>query len=112
MTHIRACRICSGWHDLHEAWPEACYGHFGSRAASGPQIIQDINPYQAMGVDVATGKAPRIGGRRQHREYLKRNGYVEVGNEPIKAAPQYNPGEYRQDVRKTIETMKGQGRWK
>jgi hypothetical protein len=78
----------------------------------GPQIVKDIESYQAMGVDVATGKAPRIGGRRQHREYLKRNGYVEVGNDPIKAQPQYNPGDYRQDVKQTIEQIRREGRWK
>lgn len=45
-------------------------------------IIRDIEPYRAMGSDVAFGgKRPIIGGRRQHREYLQRNGYVEIGNE-------------------------------
>ena len=47
-------------------------------------IQADIQPYQAQGIDVATGKAPVIHSRAQHRAYLKRNGYVEVGNEPVK----------------------------
>jgi hypothetical protein len=84
---IRHCRICNGWHDMDEAWPQACLGHFvpGAKASDGVQIIKDIEPYQAMGADVAAkGNAPKIGGRRQHREYLKRNGYHEVGTEPVR----------------------------
>jgi hypothetical protein len=50
----------------------------------GPLIMPDIAPYQAMGVDIATGKAPVIHSRSQHREYLRRNGYVEIGNEKPK----------------------------
>lgn len=45
-------------------------------------IISDIQPYRAAASDVAcNGKRPVISGRRQHREFLRRNGYVEVGNE-------------------------------
>jgi hypothetical protein len=84
----RHCRICNGWHELGDPWPDACLGHFGSQYAKtsdGVQIIKDIEPYQAMGSDVAAGgNAPQIGGRRQHREYLKRNGYHEVGTEPVR----------------------------
>jgi len=46
-------------------------------------VIEDIKPYQAMGVDAKTGAAPMITSRREHREYLKRNGYVEIGNEKL-----------------------------
>jgi hypothetical protein len=49
--------------------------------AEGVQIIKDIEPYRPVASDVAhDGKRPVIGGRRQHREFLKRNGYTEVGN--------------------------------
>lgn len=51
-------------------------------ASPGPTIISDIEPYRAVASDVACdGLRPVIGGRRQHREFLSRNGYVEVGNE-------------------------------
>ena len=47
-------------------------------------LIPDIEPYRAAGADVACGgKRPVISGRRQHREFLRRNGYVEVGNERV-----------------------------
>lgn len=51
---------------------------------AGMQIIRDLEPYRTAGADVAHGnKRIMIGGRRQHREFLKRNGYYEVGNEYI-----------------------------
>jgi hypothetical protein len=82
----RFCKVCGDWHDLHADWPAACYGHFGAKRSGGTlQIIRDIQPYQAVAVDVASGgKAPMITSRAEHRAYLKRNGYFEVGNEPIR----------------------------
>ena len=54
--------------------------------SKGPAIISDIEPYRAIASDIACGgKRPIIGGRRQHREFLRRNGYVEVGNETPRA---------------------------
>src|ERR1051325_9362752 len=45
-------------------------------------LISDIEPYRAAASDIACdGKRPVIQGRRQHREFLQRNGYVEIGNE-------------------------------
>ena len=52
-------------------------------AEAGPQIMSDIAPYRTTATDVATGKRAVIGGRRQHREFLRRNGYVEVGNDYV-----------------------------
>jgi len=51
-----------------------------------PTMVQaDIQPYRAAAVDKESGKVPVIESRKQHREFLKRNDYVEVGNDPIKA---------------------------
>lgn len=45
-------------------------------------VISDIEPYRAVASDVACdGKRPVIKGRRQHREFLQRNNYVEIGND-------------------------------
>jgi hypothetical protein len=50
--------------------------------SKGPTIIKDIEGYRAMGSDVAcSGKRPYITSRSQHRAYLRRNNYVETGNE-------------------------------
>jgi len=109
---IRFCRICRGWHDLAEAWPTGCLGHFakgrGCEAPDSPQIIRDIDPYQAVGGDVANGgKPPKIGGRRQHREFLKRNNYVEVGNETLRPQkPDYGPEVTEREVRQVYERLR------
>lgn len=108
---IRACKSCGGWHDLAETWPEGCLGHFADRAVrAGGQIIRDIDPYQAVGGDVAAGgKPPKIGGRRQHREYLKRNGYIEVGNEVMRPQkPNYGPEVTEREVRQVYERLRDQ----
>ena len=53
-----------------------------TKGSKGPALIKDIEGYRAMGADVACGgKRPFITSRSQHRAYLKRNGYVETGNE-------------------------------
>lgn len=58
-------------------------GHFMHRIVEAPMVAPDINAYQAVAVDVATGKPPVINSRSAHREFLKRNGYQEVGNERL-----------------------------
>ena len=58
-----------------------CCGVTMHRKICAPMVIADIQPYQSMGIDVATGNAPVINSRSAHRNYLRRNGYVEVGNE-------------------------------
>lgn len=117
---LRYCRICGPtkpkindqFHEM-DAWPEACYGHFVSKAERGSfQIIRDIDPYKAVAVDSRTGKAPRIGSRREHREFLKANNYVEVGNEPIRERPIIDVPDSHADIARTIHTMKETGRWK
>lgn len=58
------------------------------KRGDGLQIIRDIAPYRTVGSDIAAGgKQTMIGGRRQHREFLSRNGYVEVGNDAQGLAP-------------------------
>lgn len=51
------------------------------RKVCAPFVQGDTPAYQAMAVDAKTGTAPVIEGRVQHREFLRRNGYVEVGND-------------------------------
>ena len=43
-------------------------------------VMSDIEPYRSVAADV-NGDRTVIGGRRQHREFLRRNGYTEVGTE-------------------------------
>lgn len=72
---------------------------------SGLQIIRDIEPYRPVAADVACGdKRPVIGGRRQHREFLQRNAYIEVGNEkPVSGErPSLSRAERINDIRRAM----------
>lgn len=63
------------------------------RIIEAPMVTPDIGAYQAVAIDVATGKPPVINSRSAHRDFLKRNGYQEVGNERVGR----KPGEVRGD---------------
>ena len=93
------CDTCGNEDDIYRTvatmddnLPQCC-GAEMRRKICVPFVSCDIEPYQAMAVDVATGEKPIINSRRQHREYLQRNGYVEVGNE----MPDFGPKEIEGD---------------
>ena len=69
------------------------------RATSGLQIIKDIEPYRNI-VDGTT-----IGGRRQHRDFLKATGYEEVGNERTPLKGEHQPKGVPQDIKRAIEEL-------
>jgi hypothetical protein len=52
----------------------------GAPAPRGPYLIRDIEPYRSVALDRASGRRAVIGGRAQHRDFLRRNDYIEVGN--------------------------------
>lgn len=108
----RCCRVCRDFHPLDEPWPAACHGHFGGKTTGSIQIIKDIQPYKAVAVDKRTGKVPTLGSRREHREFLKANNYVEVGNDPFRAPLQHEAPDSRRDIKQAIDHMKAAGRWK
>jgi hypothetical protein len=66
--------------------------YYASRQSNdaGYYVMGDIQPYQSM----ATGQM--VEGRRQHREHMKANGLVELGND----IPKPRPVEDRSDRRK------------
>ena len=57
------------------------------RERTGPYIIPDLQPYVPVGGPEAEkfmkdpSRARMIEGRKAHREYLKRNGFIEVGDD-------------------------------
>ena len=77
----------------------------------GPNVISDIEPYRAAASDVACGgKRPIISGRRQHREFLKRNGLTEVGNETGYRPPD-GPSERQQEARLVDSIKRAMGEY-
>lgn len=71
-------------------------------------VVSDIAPYRAVGTDIATGDRPVISSRSQHRDYLKRNGFVELGNEMPKPAKieHSSPAEIGRQI-KSVMDQKG-----
>lgn len=63
-------------------------------------IIKDIEPYMAV-----TGEY--IGGRRQHRDFLRAHGVVEVGNEvlPEKKIEEPKTEEVIKDIKRAFEEV-------
>ncbi|WP_230951446.1 zinc ribbon domain-containing protein [Burkholderia stagnalis] len=96
------CAACGRETDLYRPVAERdrdlpeCCGARMARKIAAPYVAPDISPYQAVAVDVATGRPPVISSRSAHRDFLKRNGYVEVGNETI-GSRNRKPDEVRGD---------------
>ena len=100
MPRSRLCRCCKDWHDLAEAWPVECYGHFGITvdASAGPQIISDtIEPFHSM----ADGRV--YSSKSRYRAELKARGLIEVGNERLEHRPVAKP-----PVRETLRQVREQ----
>ncbi len=99
---LRNCDVCMArfgvgdarnWHDP-ERWPIECMDHYRKRKGEdriGLQIMKDIDPYK----NVIDGKV--IGGRKQHKDFLKARGLVEIGNEKVTQKP-YEPQGIAQDI--------------
>ena len=87
--------------ERHMAAPE-CHGKM--RLTIQPAMVQpDIAPYRAVAGDRA---GQYITSRREHREFLRRNRFTEVGNEPVKpikndTRPQ--KGEIAQELKQVIQ---------
>ncbi len=87
--------------ERHTAAPD-CHGKM--RLEIMPTMVQaDIAPYRAVSGDRA---GQFITSRREHREFLKRNRFVEVGNEPvrpIKNNTRPRKGEVAQELKRVIQ---------
>ena len=107
------CDSCGSEQDIYrsiakidESLPSCC-GETMRRRICAPLVIADIAPYQAMAVDVATGKAPVISSRSRHKEFLRRNDYVEVGNEMPDMSKRKQEGDYnvRSELREAVREV-------
>jgi hypothetical protein len=108
-SYTAECGICGDLQDYvqtidrHADTPECC-GKKMRQVIGPPQIVKDIEPYRAVAADI-DGRAPIIKSRREHREFLKRNGYVEIGNDvpkPKKYEPLDKPGN---DIKRAIKEV-------
>lgn len=66
--------------DRNKNPPSHC-GQRMERLITAAHVNPDIQPYRAVAGDRA---GQMITSRKEHKEFLKRNRFTEVGNEPIK----------------------------
>ena len=80
------------WDSVKETWVLPQDLPPRQRKGGGLQVIRDIEPYRTAASDVAhDNKRVIIGSRSTHREFLRRNQLVEIGNEtPYHPAPPDN----------------------
>ena len=83
----------------------SCCGEPMQRVLSAPMVIADIQPYKAVAIDKKTGTVPVITSRKEHREFLNRNGFVEVGNEIPKQKPQAKAPNVREELTKVTHQV-------
>lgn len=79
--------------------------HADDTPAPGVQIIRDIEPYRTAGSDIAhDNKRIIVGSRSEHRAFLRRNDYIEVGNSrgPNTELPVMRPGDAVNDIRRAL----------
>lgn len=94
------CPCCGAAQDVYRRIADmdrdlpTCCGVTMARAVTAPFVAADLAAYQAVAVDKSTGKIPVIEGRVQHREFLARNGYIEVGNEKLPDKPRPLVGDF------------------
>jgi len=83
------------------------------RSSDGVQIIRDLEPYKTVAGDVANGGDPiAVGGRRQHREFLQRNAYIEAGNElSYMGKKQESYVDRREYQRELVNDIKRAAKW-
>jgi len=72
------------------------------RELTAPMVTPDIEPYRAVTGD---RMGQFITSRREHREFLKRNRLVEVGNEPIRDTKAMRKTTSRQEIREELKRV-------
>jgi hypothetical protein len=70
-------------------WQEVSADYIPSPSNQGVMVMPDLTPY----INV---HGQPVEGRRQHREFLRQHGYIEVGNEkPKPFKPDFKPRDLR-----------------
>lgn len=105
--YLMHCDSCHAEQDLYrsvanmdEDLPNCC-GEQMRRKICAPYVVTDIQPYRSM----ATGEM--INSRSKHKEHLRDNGLVEIGNEkPLSPKAPEMPKDIKKDLH---EVMTGFG---
>jgi hypothetical protein len=102
MARSRFCRVCKDFHDLEQAWPDACLGHFGVQASDAPFIRPD-------GMDALRSLADgrTYDSRSAYYASVRRAGCEIVGDDRggFSKPPGYQPGDLASDIKRTIAEL-------
>lgn len=106
-----ACNVCGREDDIYRSianmddLPECC-GITMHRRIMATMIAPDIAPYRS------TIDGSMVESRAKHREHLKRNGCVEVGNDLPKPTNdiRYDPGNIKDDLRQVVHPILSRAR--
>lgn len=101
MARSRYCRVCQDFHDLTQAWPLECVGHFGVKANAAPFVHSDT--MDAM-VSMADGKM--YDSKSRYRTELRAHGCYEVGNDSMERSTTSAPP-VRDALRHTLRQLGG-----
>ena len=83
--------------------PETCKcGTAMVREITAPMVQPDIAPYMAVTGDKA---GQMIGSRRAHKEFLKRNRLVEVGDAPVRDTKTMKKTTSRREIREELRRV-------
>lgn len=101
MARSRLCRSCRQFHDLSEAWPVACLGHFGTGGDQAAYVQSDsMEPIRSM----ADGRM--YDSKSRYRQELRARGCYEVGNDRIERSRTAAPP-VRESLRQTRQQLGG-----
>lgn len=82
------CDICGKKQDIYRKIAERekdlplCCGATTHNVLSATMVNADITPYRAIAIDKRSGERPYITSRKDHRDFLRSNGYVEMPDLP------------------------------
>lgn len=94
----RFCRICKDWHDLAEAWPFECRGHFPPPPHRTINVISDNLDYT---LNMADGR--RYSSKAAYYRAVKNAGCEIVGNDTGTASPQKTLDDPVIDIKRAVE---------
>ena len=84
-TYEAQCPTCTKVHlyvatiEQRNDTPQCC-GVATDKILSATRVTVDIQPYMTVAYDKETGKPEYITSRSAHRDFVKRNGYEEIGS--------------------------------
>ena len=98
--HCEQCGPIEVWRSMADYKVPPEHPHPVTRVISPCVGFGDIKPYIARAGDMA-GKP--ITSRVQHKQFLKRNRLIELGDAPVKDTKQFRKTTTRKDVRESLK---------